>query len=82
MAALKKDFEALDQSGDPEVKVASEKMSSLREQWDLLHKLVANRIKLAMNYVNFHKKAQQVSNTKLISYPTCKSLCGHCNVKI
>lgn len=66
--SLKQDLASLDQSGDKEVKVASDKMESLQKQWDHLHQLVKKRIQLAMKYVTFHKKAQQVrSLVKLIS---------------
>lgn len=52
-------------SGDEEGAAAGDKVKSLREQWNTAHSVVEQRVKLALSYVGFHKKAQQVSGTVL-----------------
>ena len=51
---------ALGESGEEEGVAARDKAQSLRQQWDLLHTTVEQRIRLALSYTAFHKKAQNV----------------------
>ena len=53
--------EALATSGDAEGGAAKERALALHQQWELVQTTVAIRIKLALSYVHFHKKAQSVS---------------------
>ncbi len=61
MDDLAKQAASLAESGGQEGKVAVEKVVQLRKQWDLTLKLVERRIQLALSYVGFHKKSQQLA---------------------
>ncbi len=60
VTALQKAAEELVKSGDQDAQDAADKAQRLRQQWDLVQAAITNRIKLALSYVDFHKKAQQV----------------------
>jgi len=51
----------LSKSGDAEAVAVNEKVKTFREQWDALQAAVQGRSKLALSYVVFHKKAQQLA---------------------
>ena len=46
--------------GDQEGLDAADKVATLRKDWDRHMDMVDKRVRLALNYVSFHKKAQQV----------------------
>ena len=55
--SVAQDLQAAD---DAEGEQAVAKATKLREQYDIVLMLTEQRIKLALSYVSFHKKAQQV----------------------
>ena len=57
---LTESAEELAKSGDQDTSQAREKIIRVREEWTFVETLVEQRIKLALKYVAFHKKAQQV----------------------
>ena len=67
-----KDMEALIAAADAlpesEAPTAQERVKELQKQWGSLHALVQHRIKLALTYVGFHKKAQNVSHCSSSDY--------------
>ncbi len=62
LAGVETAAEELRASEDPEGAAAADRVAQLKKQWDNLHQLVLQRIKLAHSYVAFHKKAQNVSS--------------------
>jgi len=61
LAGLGTAAEELKTAGDPEAQAAADRVAELKKQWDQLHILVKQRIKLATSYVGFHKKAQNLA---------------------
>jgi len=59
--SLSTTIEDLAKSGDPVIVAMKDKVKVFREQWDALHETIKQRIKLALSYVAFHKKAQQLA---------------------
>jgi hypothetical protein len=56
-------FEAgvnLVKSGDQEAQNAAEKVDTLHQQMQRIHRVIEFRIQLSLVYLSFHKKVQQV----------------------
>lgn len=68
IASLASNADEIAKLGTPEASTAVEKVKAFREQWQKLHTYVQQRIRLALSYVAFHKKAQQVSDFKYLFY--------------
>ena len=60
-----------------EAPAAADKVRGLKEQWDLIQTTVDRRIKLALAYVAFHKKAQQLA----VEMDTLEQCVHSCNVR-
>ena len=60
LAGLETSAEELKKAEDPEASAAVDRVAELKKQWEQLHKIVVQRIRLAHSYVAFHKKAQNV----------------------
>lgn len=62
-------FEAgvnLVKSGDQEAQSAAEKVDTLHQQMQKIHRVIEFRIQLSLVYLSFHKKVQQVSCLSLM----------------
>lgn len=60
VASLSSNAEEVAKLGTAEATAAAERANAFREQWQKLHAYVQQRVRLALSYVAFHKKAQQV----------------------